>query len=612
LKPETHSGAPPLIGSVRPSRTELQPGSPARPPAALAGLVEATDSYSRPVARPRSALWRIHAVWVVSAALVVGLALVLGGRFVYRCQAVLHVPGGSDELDSHRRGLLDYAWSHANSGERDDLPRWAVDSPKEGVLRLTLMASRRRLGLDQARAVAEGYVAAARAASANVHTTPSEGETVLSELTTELEARLCRIETQVDGALAELPSTDPRVRRRDQLMQMQAARDAFAAVRSELEQARAVLAELQRVPAATHAIVASDERRAALEADSALQQDLRELEVRLTEMRSHLLQVRQQSADLLGQVLAAAGVLPQSNSAGSGRFPLEQRQRLERYTAAARRYHELATSFTESWNNEFSAMQGMKVDALGGELLESDARIRSFLNNFLFQAAKELAEIRGAVQEIEEGAADQARQHVLESDLVRGYQTVQSAHHRFEVAAGAIEPRDNFRLDASLQGARGLRRRSQQRIQQIDQQLQAEATCKAKLIQAQELQAGEERVGRLQAQADERIEVIVRLQEELDLDPALDEEFLKVLSRAENAGGRLQGTGEALAEARNRLRDLAVGRTGAGEPAGPQVISCGAAGTPVNLNERLWTGGLGAVLALLTVYGTQWWMARRA
>jgi len=128
-------------------------------------------------------------------------------------------------------------------------------------------------------------------------------------------------------------------------------------------------------------------------------------------------------------------------------------------------YRQTLTKYTEVWTIEFTSLQRMEVDPASAELLDRYQRVRMLLSDFLFAASQRLSAVRAHLSVLGGQAGDNARHHVLQSNLTRAFQATQTAHHRFEFAAGGIDTPDNFRLDAALRSARGLRRRILEQIQ---------------------------------------------------------------------------------------------------------------------------------------------------
>jgi hypothetical protein len=88
--------------------------------------------------------------------------------------------------------------------------------------------------------------------------------------------------------------------------------------------------------------------------------------------------------------------------------------------------------------------------------------------------------------------------------------------------------------------------------------------------------------------------------------------FFRATMKAEIASARLEMTQRDLRVTNQRLRELAEQRKATAETLRVQFESCALSGGPVNLSERLILGGIGAVLTLLAVVLTHWWITRRA
>ena len=248
---------------------------------------------------------------------------------------------------------------------------------------------------------------------------------------------------------------------------------------------------------------------------------------------------------------------------------------------------------------------------MSGEVLDIYQRLRRNLNDFLFDMARRLSTMRSQVHAVGADPRDTARHHVFQSNLMRAFQTVQAAHHRFEFAAGAIETPDNFRLDAAIKSARGLRRRSQDRIRTIEEQLQAKATEHAKKRRVEKLIEAERFIDQARTATNKTVDELLALQEELNLGAEASEAFLRTVLRAEVATSRLEFARTDATQIEDRLRDLAAKRLSAADAASIELVSCDVTGRPINLSERLRIGGIGAALTLLTILLGQWWITRR-
>ncbi len=611
------------------------------PPTALGELSAATSQYAGRVGQARPPQRRSSVILPIMAALILGTLLTFSEPFEYLCGVTVRIAGsqGSAQLAAHRAGLLDYAWQFTAVGtEPSEFPaQWFVETPGEDLMRLCLTTPDAKAGTQRLQQIAQSYIADVTDRADKSRTVLTEAETVLSEYAAELHTRLNETQAQVERSMESLPSSDPRERRGALLGRWQALRTKFIQSREQLRSASAALARLEAEPEPTHGIVSREDRDEALGADDALQQDLRELEVNLTEMKLHLLNVWQEcSADLehvsvaagdlldtFGQLRDGSGSRSHPRDRAAGFSPRERSQPMRPGSESdagagagpegvARRYAELLETFSEAWNKDFALLRRLELDPLSGDILAIHQRLRSSLSGFLFTASKYLSALRANVLTLGEGAEDRARLHVFESAAMRSFQAVQNAHRRFEFAAGGIETRDNFRLDTASRSARGLRRRSQRRIQSIDERLLEEARKRAREERTQSLADARGVVEGLRPAAIDVVEELVILQEELNLSAGLTEEFLRSTLQVEFAGHLTEAARGDLGQTEKRLLDLAERRTSTSEDVMLELVDCGVIAGPVNLGERLRIGALGALMTFLVVGLGQWWLNRRA
>ena len=265
-----------------------------------------------------------------------------------------------------------------------------------------------------------------------------------------------------------------------------------------------------------------------------------------------------------------------------------------------------------SWPRFAGRLPGLQARAPAAQLDAVVEQLVHPLNDFLFDTARSLSTMRSRVQEVGDDPSDSARHHVYQSNLTRAFHTVQAAHHRFEFAAGALETPDNFRLDAAMKSARGLRRRSQDRIQEIEARLEAKAAERARQRHALELAEAEQFIDQVRSATDRTVDELIALQEELNLDTEASEAFLRAVLRAEVATSRLEIARTDRNQIEDRLRSLAAERVARAKTADVELVSCDVAGRPVNLDDRLRTGGVAGILTLITALLGQYWITRRA
>ncbi|MDO8629415.1 MAG: hypothetical protein Q7R41_02885 [Phycisphaerales bacterium] len=581
----------------------------------LAELTAARSQYKPPTA-PRHPRARARVALALLAALIVGSALVLAEPFQHHCGATFRItnPDSRERISFYRKELLEYAW--ADLAERPDsqlvAARWFVDEPATGILRVCLTTTDQRRGVDRATVIAHGFLSHLNALTHEVRSTPTEGENILSGYVQKLQTRLSDAQDQLEAAMQTLPAGDPRIDRDSLLARWQNLRSDFAAARARLTHAAEEFGRLHDESAPTHGVVSADERRDAFLADDALQQDFKELAVTLTELKLHLLNVWQRSSAAWDQLgIATSAYLDQLSRRDTDELASDVRTTVERLSVETAAYRDAKDAFSKAWTTEFTSLQHREVDPQSAEVLDGYQRVRTLLNDFLFGGGQRLSAMRSQVNAIAKNPADNARRHVLQSELTRGFQELQSAHHRFEFAAGSIETPENFRIDSALRISRGLRRRTSEQMNAVEERLQAEAAERARKQHAQAIESIDEVLQKTRAASDQTIDELVALQDGLNQTANLSEAFVAAVLRAELANNRFQMTREDLERTEGQLRDLAARRAAADNHSDIALVSCSVVNAAVNLPEQLRLGGVGVGVTFLAVLLGQLLLRRR-
>jgi len=583
---------------------------------ALDALSVASSRYASVRTPSRSPRRASGVLLAVVAAMLVGAAMALAGRLEYRCAATFRiVPPPTDTLRAHyRKELLHYAWRQFSSASDASMgaPAWLVESPTEAQLRLCLTTADPPAALERVKALAHGFLSAMNELAEKTRATPTENEQLLLAYGDELESSLDDAQAQLDAALATLPSDDPLRRRQTLRAQWDDLRSAFSSAREEVAETSARYQRLISESEPTHALVSTEQRQASLLADETLQQDLKELGVTLTEVKAHALTVWQHAVAPMQQLAEAAEAFDAALVAASPETqPPATRAQLNPIRSAFNTYLEKLNTFREGWSADFADLRETPPDAYTAVVLDRHRSISQLLSDFLFASSRALSQMRTAVSSLNEGYSDLARDHVLRSNLVRAFHRIQNAHHRFEFAAGDIQSPEHFRLDAALKSARGLRRRTKVRMDQIEQELQAEALETARRRRIAETQAAKQLMEQVRDNADETIDSLVDLQEHLNLSADQSEEFQRAMLKVEVATSRFRLTQTYLDQTKSRLRDLRAKRMTPNDPSRIELDRCEVLGPAVDWTQRARTGGIGAALTLVTILLGQWWVSRK-
>lgn len=556
--------------------------------------------------------------WMLSIlfAFAAGAALTFSEKFEYRCTASFQITPNptSDQMDFYRKELLDYTWLRLENITRAPTNRraWFVDSPAGGKLRLCLTITDRVTGLNSVKVMADDYLKNMDAFRLQALSTPTAGETTLRDYMTILQQRLIKVKGQADALINHLPADDPGENRDSLRDQWKNLNEEFVQTRNRLTHAIEELDQLRSEPEPSVGVVSAQHRKEVLQADRTLQQDLKELAVNLTELKLYLLEIWQQSAGPL-EKLAASSESLRHLVINTPLHTLHEdiRGQFESLSSKILTYQKHLEPFARSWTKEFVTLRRTEINAYDDTLLTTYHHIRSKMNDFLYVAARHLSDMRMIVTRIGESQSDHTRYYVLQSELLRAFQRVQSAHHRFEFAAGNMETSANFRLDTALKSSRGFNRRTRQHIAAIDRRLRSTALHQAREQHREEMKVASRLVNETRTSADQTIEHLVQIQSDLNLTTDEAQAYQRALYEAELATGRLQSLQSHLGEVHHRLKDMKDRHADTFETTRIELLSCDVQNQPVNLIERVRIGGLGAILTLFTVLLGQWWVGRR-
>lgn len=615
LKPTPTTPAQPGLQSRPPSRHE-QPAMPAPNHPDLAALSAAGDRYvpaaeSQHPDRRRPSV--IPALW---AALLVGGSLALWHQPQYRCIGTLQIQGqpSAAQVAGIRKELLDFTWGLASiDPEGTALQRgWFVKMPDGTTMQLGMISAERESGLRHVQETARDFCRRMKALAEAVRGTPTRAEGLFAAPLDRMGKEFAEAERQASAASQAVPIQDPDDRREELLVRWRSLRGNFVETREKLARAEEGLARIQSEPAPTHGVVPRDRRSEALRADRALQQDLQELGVNLAELKVHLLQVWQQAAGPLERLTLAADDLVEFASASLAAEPTASASAVSRRCeAASLSYRDTLAGFAKSWDDEFQALIRLEPDPLSTEVLEVANRVRRKVNDFLYASGRRITALRSEVRAIQADPSNAARHHVFQSKLTRRFQRVEAAHHRLEFAAGALETPANFRLDAAIVGARGLRRRSRERIRRIDKRLAVEATSLAVTRRTRQLAAAQQHVHELRIDADRIVNAVLPVQEGLNAHADLAAGFMSATLQAEFTAARREFLAVTLADTQGRLTELI--RLRRQEDALPDVtlVSCEVIEEPSRFRKRWGGAAVAAAATIILVLFGQWWVARR-
>lgn len=573
----------------------------------LQALSAATRTHRDLAPRPRSPHRALSILFSCLVAVAAGTAFVLAGGFKYRCTALVQILNDSDaeSCEVYRRRFTDHASRFfERQGAETPATSW-VEAPAPDLLRLNIFTPDRDAGIAQARSIAEAFIASVDVAAQP----PSERERWLENRLTELRERLDEAEGRVIESIAKTPSFNPENRRSELIDNWRQRRERFELATTHLHQASTALEKLRHTPVPTRAPVPAEVRRAALQANVALQQDLAHLAGELADLKLALLDVWREASPLAHSLATATRNIRDVIDAALTRSAQPAVQAtVERVQTEAESYANRLESFNQEWTKRFATLEQLQPDPLSTEVFAVLDKIESVQEDFFFHAEKPLAAIQRQIRTVSDGGPDDARHHVIASDLLRAFAVLRQDHDRLSLTVAKKRP---VRVEASLKTSRALYRRTRQAVQRIDQRLAQEALEQASRDRLAAIDRAQRQLEDAQDEHDRGAHELIQLQDKLNVTSDLTAEFLRAGLRAEFASLELRSVVNRLDKTQRELSALTSSResdTGQTELRLRRVV---AGDTPSNLVERLKLGGLGAIITFVVSLLSQWRLLRR-
>lgn len=556
----------------------------------------------RTAARPAASI-------TISAVLAIGVGAVtaLLHTGAYTCTAVLDLP--KDGLGQATALRDAWAASIGRAPETSLVGNWRVACSAPGAVQLTAQSTSQAAGLAFVRQAAERFIEELRTQQSRQRESASGPEQLAQSQLERLRGQMEDAQKRVEQAAAELPANDPREERTQALTRWNELVAGFREQSRALAAAEDTLSQLEASGAPTHATASPEAREKAYVEDVALQQDLQELQVHLTQIKRLLLDAWQQSAAVLPALREAVDAArKQAAQDRSWLTESEHAGRLAEWTSQVEELDTELATFASAWEQDFVALREVAVDATRDDLLDAQQQLRELLRGYEFSTNKHLEGMRSAAA----GFADQpqdARFHVLHADLTRATAAVEQGLSGFVDAAIGVDDRENFRLDAALHSARGLRRRTRAEMAVLEERLAEVALAEARVTYDKQLNLARAEVRAARERTNATIQDLVQTQEALNASGAVSEEFLRNMLAAETAAARMEGLRDEVDAHEQQLERLRHERT-ADLLAIPKLGSCVAVACPDRARARITMGGWVAAAAFAATMLAQWWVTR--
>ncbi len=535
------------------------------------------------------------------AALAVGAAIALAGGFEYRSTALMQLENPSPAAAAALRLRLNEFVLEQTAAQEVS---FAVESPAADLLRLSVVASDRQAATEAARTLAESFMTTLDESAAR----PGPRELWLKTRLDDLHDRLNAAEQRVIDSIARTSLENPGQRRDELLARWREGRTEFEAAREALRSSALHLRELKAQPAPTRASVRAEVRADAIASDESLQQDLAQLTAELADLRSVALEDWQATAPVVDELNTTAQRFIEVIAAALRRTTNAGLQvELELIQIEAEAYEDRVTAFSEVWTQQFLTLKSLQPQPLSGELFDLLGRVESIQSEFLFHAGKTLSNLQTRTRDLGGGEAD-SRLHVLESDVVRGRESLRDVHDRFSLL---VSRRPSLSVDAALRTSRRLDRRVRDAVALIDEKLAAEALERATKEHARVLAEAEVRLQDARLAYDDVATHLIEMQDDLNVSSDLTADFLRESLAAEFASLHLQDVVREVDKTEREMSALRSERVDDAAGQGLRLRQVAAADAPANLASQLRLGGLGAALTFAVSMLSQWRLLRR-
>jgi len=383
------------------------------------------------------------------------------------------------------------------------------------------------------------------------------------------------------------------------LAEIQQSRDRLAALQKRVTAANARLRLLRRTPPPARVEVTADRLDAAVAADVQLVETGRELSRRAEDLRSMLVEQLRACAKRCSQLAAKTEQFMQFLAVQRDHLaetPLAKEvaqilQQAQQLRAVALRLETRIGAVSKTAGKPVSPEQA-------GSLVSAHMQTMPQLESLAREASDAMKRIDRLLEKIPAGGTDVTRRTVLQERLRARFAPMQEAHDQLATALNGLKPAVNFRLDAALTAVAGLSRRWHSRRDALLERLQqAEAEARRRRHQ-QRLQEVRDQLEQLAAERDRLVDRILAAMERMQAAEPARKKCLDLQGKRDELAGQIAAVRERLAAAEARVESLAVA---ASQPVGIGLQPARTLWPPANRAARLATAATSGVVAFLLV-----------
>lgn len=519
----------------------------------------------------------------------------LAGSFDYRATALFQVTSG---VQSPRQTLLDILWRGRRAGVVSD--RWQVKAFDDGKLGIELICRSTSEAETQINHVKDAFAMQLRGEADLARLKPNDAEVTAGARIDRLQAALLQARHAIDDEPIKAVKADP-TEVRHQLHAVLAGKiDSYHELRSIKKNLLTRLDQLEATPLPAKGWIDPQARQVALDARDDLTQELRQLATQLAVIQGQLADVWQQASPRLDELVDAAGKLGQITAGGASPHGDDaQGAAMDQIRGRSAQLSRRIESFARRWTEVFTSVVRRPVVPLASRELEAQARLADLLAEFTFHAGKLLDLMRESTHNLRDQTQHAARNHRTQSQTLRACHRLEAEFARFEFVASDIIPRNNFRLDAAMRSARGLRFRVGLEVSAIDEGLATEALEQVKTQRRTERHGLQAEIQSVEDDVEHAVDEILDAQTELLAIIPETEKAIRLQYSLDGARRQAATLEKWLAEDRKNLAALKTQREIQPEGEWVRLVSHSVDAIPIDLSAHILWGVLAATIVML-------------
>jgi hypothetical protein len=511
------------------------------------------------------------------------------------------------EFESYRRELIEVAWKVTNARHSDvagGSMQWSVAANvADSQLRLRVRGD----SVDETRhwldTVADAYTKQLQTYQADAAARDLAAQVRLARLEESWQEAVAESELEVREASRGINADDPAALLLADCDELGRVQSRHEELRARLVAAERERENLLRAPPPTTAVVNPELRQQAHASNETLREDLRHLEVQLTQVKSILLSAKDTCGDSLRRVVDLAGSLSTATTLCDDAPTADLRALFERIGEMASDHRDLTDGLAQFWTQTYLGLDSAAVDPADPVLIELHERLWTRVGDYIHKTDESLRALRLRLLAIGGSADEQARNHVQVSELTRLFHQLRDAQQEFVAAASALDAQHSYVLDAALRTARGLAHRTRAVRRALDAELEDAAIKQAIAARQARIDVLTSKIGELRDEINSGVDAMLDMQRRVRMNVGRVPGYIDAVAELQAARTRhdlLAGRDPIGAEASRADTMLKPPRL---DPAAVTTVGQVVEDRPANMSAIAGVGLLGWSLTLLGLVG---------